>query len=113
MRRILIPAAAILLALSGAWARDKKKDPREIGNRDVSKGVNFYSLEKEISLGRQLAVEVEREARMLDDPVLGEYINRVGQNLARNSDARIPVTIKVIEADELNAFALPGGHVFV
>jgi predicted Zn-dependent protease len=110
MRRLWI--LGVLLAVV-ASAADKKKDPEEIGTRDVSKGINFYSLEKELALGKQLALEVERQARMVDDPILGEYINRVGQNLVRNSDARIPVTIKVIDADELNAFALPGGYVFV
>jgi predicted Zn-dependent protease len=96
-----------------AFATDSKKNPQEIGQRDVSKGINFYSLEKELALGRQLAVEVERQARLVDDPILTEYINRVGQNLVRNSDVRIPVSIKVIESDQLNAFALPGGYVFV
>jgi len=110
MKRLWI--LGVLLAVL-APAADKKKDPDEIGTRDVSKGINFYSLDKELALGKQLALEVERQARMVDDPILGEYINRVGQNLVRNSDARIPVTIKVIDADELNAFALPGGYVFV
>jgi predicted Zn-dependent protease len=105
----------LLLAMltDGVWAEDKKKDPSQIGNRDVGKGVNFYSLEKEIALGRQMAQEVQREAKINDDPVLSEYVNRVGQNLVRNSDAKVPFTFKVIEADDLNAFALPGGYVFV
>ena len=75
--------------------KDKKKDPDEIGNRDVGKGVNFYSLEKEIALGKQLAQEVERQAKIIDDPIIAEYVNRVGQNLVRNSDAKVPFTIKV------------------
>jgi predicted Zn-dependent protease len=91
----------------------KKDDPSQIGNRDVSKGVNFYSLEKERALGRQLAQEVERQAKIVDDPLISEYINRVGQNLVRNSDAKGPFTFKVIESSEVNAFALPGGYVFI
>ena len=94
-------------------ASDKKKDPEEIGNRDVGKGVNFYSLEKEIALGKQLAQEVERQAKIIDDPVIAEYVNRVGQNLVRNSDAKVPFTIKVLDSEEVNAFALPGGFFFV
>ena len=94
-------------------AKDKKKDPDEIGNRDVGKGVNFYSLEKEIGLGKQLAQEVERQAKIIDDPVIAEYVNRVGQNLVRNSDAKVPFTIKVLDSEEVNAFALPGGFFFV
>jgi beta-barrel assembly-enhancing protease len=94
-------------------AKDKKKDPDEIGNRDVGKGVNFYSLEKEIAMGKQLAQEVERQAKIIDDPVIAEYINRVGQNLVRNSDAKVPFTIKVLDTEEVNAFALPGGFFFV
>jgi predicted Zn-dependent protease len=105
--------AAIGLLASGALAKDKKKDPEEIGNRDVGKGINFYSLEKEIALGKQLAQEVEREAKVIDDPIIAEYVNRVGQNLVRNSDAKVPFTIKVVDAEEVNAFALPGGFFFV
>jgi len=103
----------IALSLSVLSAKDKKKDPDEIGNRDVGKGVNFYSLEKEIGLGKQLAQEVERQAKIVDDPVIAEYVNRVGQNLVRNSDAKVPFTIKVIDSEEVNAFALPGGFFFV
>ncbi len=93
--------------------KNSKEDIEAIGNRNVGKGVNFYSLEKEIALGKQLAQEVERSSKMIDDPVVTEYVNRVGQNLVRNSDARVPFTIKVIDSDEVNAFALPGGFFFV
>ena len=114
MRRI--PAAVFtgLLAATLLAAGDQKKDdPAQIGNRDVGKGVNFYSLEKEMALGRQLAQEVKRQTKMLDDPIVGEYVNRVGQNLVRNSDAKVPFTFEVIDGPEVNAFALPGGYVFV
>src|ERR1700740_1861121 len=92
-----------------AHPRNSKEDVDAIGNRKVGKGPNFYSLEKEIALGKQLAQEVERSSKLIDDPVATEYVNRVGQNLVRNSDARVPFTIKVIDSDEVNAFALPGG----
>lgn len=105
--------AAIFLIAFSLFAADKKKDPDEIGNRDVGKGVNFYSIEKEIALGKGLAQEVERQAKIIDDPVISEYVNRVGQNLVRNSDAKVPFTIKVIDTEEVNAFALPGGFFFV
>jgi predicted Zn-dependent protease len=88
-------------------------DVDAIGNRNVSGHVNFYSLEKEIALGKQLAQEVERSSKLIDDPVVTEYVNRVGQNLVRNSDAKVPFTIKVIDSDEVNAFALPGGFFYV
>jgi predicted Zn-dependent protease len=93
--------------------KNSKEDVEAIGNRNVGKGVNFYSLEKEIALGKQLAQEVEKSSKMIDDPVVTEYVNRVGQNLVRNSDARVPFTIKVIDSDEVNAFALPGGFFYV
>jgi beta-barrel assembly-enhancing protease len=111
----VIALAALSLLVTGALAKEKnkKQDPDEIGNRDVGKGVNFYSLEKEIALGKQLAQEVEREAKVIDDPVIAEYVNRVGQNLVRNSDAKVPFTIKVLDSEEVNAFALPGGFFFV
>jgi predicted Zn-dependent protease len=92
---------------------DKKKDPDTIGDRDIGKGVNFYSLDKEIALGKQMAQEVERQAKIVDDPIIAEYVNRVGQNLVRNSDAKVPFTIKVLDSEEVNAFALPGGFFFV
>ena len=93
--------------------KDSKSDVEQIGNRNVGKGINFYSLEKEIAIGKQLAQDVERSAKLVDDPVVVEFVNRVGQNLVRNSDARVPFTIKVIDADEINAFALPGGFFYV
>jgi predicted Zn-dependent protease len=111
--RLLRFLLAITVLTSISLADDKKKDPDEIGNRDVGKGVNFYSLEKEIALGKQLAQEVERQAKIIDDPVIAEYVNRVGQNLVRNSDAKVPFTIKVLDSEEVNAFALPGGFFFV
>jgi predicted Zn-dependent protease len=94
-------------------ARDEKKGPDDIGNSDPGKGVNFYSIEKEIALGKQMAEEVERQARIVDDPAVAEYVNRLGQNLAHNSDAHVPFTVKVVDASEVNAFALPGGFMFV
>ena len=111
--RALLTFVLLLAVAGGLRAEDKKKDPGQIGNRDVGKGINFYSLEKEIALGRQMAQEVQRQAKLNTDPILTEFVNRVGQNLVRNSDARVPFTFQVIEAEDLNAFALPGGYIFV
>ena len=117
MRFRCAPACLLALLASVVFAqntgRKAKDDPARIGNRDVGKGVNLYSLEKELALGKQLAEEVQRQAKLVDDPLISEYINRIGQNLVRNSDARVPFTFQVIEGDSPNAFALPGGHVFV
>ena len=105
---------SMALASAAGFAADgKKDDPSQIGNRDVGKGVNFYSIEKEIALGKQLSQEVTRQAKLLDDPIITEYVNRVGQNLVRNSDARFAFKFQVIDDDSPNAFALPGGFVFV
>ena len=90
-----------------------KDDIDQIGNRKVGNGINFYSLEKEIALGKQLAQEVERTSKFVDDPIVVNYVNKVGQNLVRNSDAKVPFTIKVIDSDVINAFALPGGFFYV
>jgi predicted Zn-dependent protease len=112
-------ALACLLALAAGAGfaqdadRNKRDDPAQIGNRDVGRGVNFYSLEKEMALGKQLAEEVQRQAKVVEDPLISEYINRIGQNLVRSSDAKVPFTFQVIEGDSPNAFALPGGYVFV
>ena len=94
-------------------SEEQKDDPNQIGDRDVGKCVNFYSVSKEMAWGKQLADEVARESKIDDDPILSEYINRLGQNLARNSDAKVPFVFRVIDGDEMNAFALPGGYVFV
>jgi predicted Zn-dependent protease len=93
--------------------KNSKEDVESIGNRKVGCHVNFYGLDKEIAIGKQYAQEVERSAKLVDDPVVTEYVNRVGQNLVRNSDAKVPFTIKVVDSDEINAFALPGGFFYV
>jgi predicted Zn-dependent protease len=90
-----------------------KYDVSQIGQRNVGSGLDFYSLDREVALGHQLSQEVEQQARLVKDPVITEYINRIGQNLVRNSDARVPFTIKVLDNDEVNAFALPGGFFYV
>ena len=109
----LLLGFALLAPTAGFAADNKENDPDQIGNRDVGKGVNWYSIEKEIAIGKQLAQQVERQAKIVDDPIIAEYVNRVGQNLVRNSDAKVPFTIKVIDSEDVNAFALPGGFFFV
>ncbi len=92
------------------------EDPTLIGKRNINKGIISKmsgSTEKEVRIGRQLAAEVDRQAKFIDDPVITEYVNRVGQNIVIHSDAKIPFTIKVIDSDEVNAFALPGGFFYV
>jgi predicted Zn-dependent protease len=106
---LAVPAALV----SQSGSRNPKDDVEQIGERDVSGGVNFYSIEKEIEIGKQLADEIERQARIVTDPLVAEFVNRVGQNLVRNSDAKVPFTFKVLEDPQINAFALPGGFCFV
>ena len=92
------------------------EDPAMIGKRNINKGIIARmsgSTEKEVKLGRELAAEVDRQAKFVDDPIITEYVNRVGQNIVLHSDAKIPFTIKVIDSDEVNAFALPGGFFYV
>ena len=93
----------------------KEDDVDAIGNRKIGgRGLgNWYSLETEIRMGKQYAMQVENSVKLVQDPVVNEYVNRIGQNLVRNSDAQVPFTIKVIDSDEVNAFALPGGFFFV
>ncbi len=90
-------------------------DVDAIGNRNVGgRGLgDWYSLETEIRMGKQYAMQVESSVKLVQDPVVNEYVNRIGQNLVRNSDAKVPFTIKVIDSDEVNAFALPGGFFYV
>ncbi len=104
---------ALWLAVPVLVADDQKKDPEAIGERHVDKGVNFYSLEKELALGKAVAADLEKNIRLIDNSALTEYINRIGQNLVRNSDAKIPVVFKVIDDPIVNAVTLPGGHIYV
>ena len=90
----------------------KESDVNAVGNRKVGHGLDMYSMDHEIAIGKQLAQEVDRTAKFITDPVVTEYVNRVGQNLVRNSDAQVPFTIKVIDSDQVNAFALPGGFFY-
>jgi predicted Zn-dependent protease len=92
-----------------------KDDIQAIGNRKIGgSGLgNWYSLEHEISIGREYSQAIDESVKLLRDPVVTEYVNRVGQNLVRNSDAKVPFTIKVVDSDEVNAFALPGGFLYV
>ncbi|HUO29216.1 MAG TPA: M48 family metallopeptidase [Bryobacteraceae bacterium] len=113
MRPIWAGVLISSLSLTITLAADKESDPNQIGKRDVSKGFNCYSMEKEIAMGKQLAGEVQRQAKMLTDPLITEYVNRLGQNLVRNSDAKVPFSFQVIDDPALNAFALPGGFVFI
>lgn len=111
-------ASFALLAFTPiAWAATGGiNDINAIGNRNVGCGRgmgNWYSLDRQIAMGKQFAQQVESSAKLIQDPVITEYVNRVGQNLVRNSDARVPFTIKVIDDDSINAFALPGGFFYV
>jgi beta-barrel assembly-enhancing protease len=92
------------------------ENPDLIGKRNINKGFTGKlggSQEKEVAIGRQIALEVEQQSKMNDDPIITEYVNRVGQNIVLHSDSKIPFTIKVINSDEINAFALPGGFFYV
>ena len=106
-------------AESGTAPKDthnkNKNDIDDIGDRNIgNRGLgDWYSLDTDIKMGKQYAMMVEQNAKLIQDPVITEYVNRVGQNLVRNSDAKVPFTIKVIDSDEINAFALPGGFFYV
>jgi len=115
MRRVCVLAVLLLpLAFAqDAKPQDPKKDPDQIGARDVSKGINFYSIEKEMAMGKAMAEQLERQSKLVDDKLITEYVNRLGQNLARHSDTKIPLTIKVREGRDPNAITLPGGYIYV
>jgi predicted Zn-dependent protease len=114
MRRVCVFAVVLPLALPySSRAQDAKKDPDQIGTRDVSKGVNFYSMEKELALGKQMVQQLEKHSKLLNDPAVSEYVNRLGQNLARHSDSKIPITFKVVEGDDPDAVTIPGGLIYV
>lgn len=113
---LALPAMPALAEAQGKQAKplDDKENPLMIGKRNINKRqLNFYSIEREINLGRQLAGMVDQQMRLVNDPIITEYVNRVGQNLVLHSDAQMPFTIKVAISDEINAFALPGGFFYV
>jgi beta-barrel assembly-enhancing protease len=91
------------------------EDVSAVGNRDIGgRGLgNWYSTDTEIKMGKTYADEVEKSSKLINDPVISEYVNRIGQNIVKNSDCKVPFTIKVIDSDEINAFALPGGFFYV
>jgi predicted Zn-dependent protease len=116
---VLALAVAAPAALAGETNTSKKpltekENPELIGKRNINKGIiGGGSIEKESALGAQLAAQVGQQAKFIEDPIITEYVNRVGQNLVLHSDAKVPFTIKVIDSDDVNAFALPGGFFFV
>ena len=91
------------------------EDVSAVGNRDIGgRGLgNWYSVDSEIKMGKMYASEVDKSSRFITDSVVNEYVNRVGQNIVKNSDCKVPFTIKIIDSDEINAFALPGGFFYV
>ena len=125
MRRTLNAASCavfasltLLACASSALPQSKpnrsEQDLNAIGHRNVGgSSVNFFSREKELALGKQLAQEVERSSRMIDDPVVSEYLNRLTQSIAKNSDAKFPINVRIIDSNEINAFTLPGGYQYV
>ncbi len=90
-------------------------DVSAVGNRDIGgRGIsNWYSTDTEIKMGKMYSMQIEKSTKFITDPVITEYINRIGQNIVKNSDCKVPFTIKVIDSDEINAFALPGGYFYV
>ena len=92
--------------------KNDKEDVTKIGNRGVGEAFNLYTLNAEVKMGRKYAETIESREPIVDDPFVAEYINRLAQNIARNSDAKVPVTAKVILSDQINAFAIPGGYIY-
>jgi len=116
--RLWLISLAAILSVTPGYAFRKHDDVENIGNRSVAGRVfgifpNFVSLEKEIELGSQIAAEFEQTARLMEDPVINEYIDRLGQDIVKHSDAKVPFKIKVVDSDEVNAFAFPGGYFYV
>jgi Zn-dependent protease with chaperone function len=91
----------------------KKYDVRKIGERGIGGGMNFFSIDREIKMGAELAKEIDSQSKFFTDEKITEYVNRLAQNLARNSDLRVPISVKVVDSEELNAFSLPGGRLYV
>lgn len=114
----LLLSFLLTAALYGAAPERRHGDVENIGRRNINGKVwgvfpNFVSLEKEVQLGAQLAMQFEQTSKLIEDPVVTEYVDRVGQAIVKKSDAKVPFKIKVVDTDEVNAFALPGGFFYV
>ena len=118
-RRFPVVVSLLLTAATYVVATDRRHgDVENIGRRNINGRVwgvfpNFVSLEKEVQLGSQLAMQFEQTAKLIEDPVVTEYVDRVAQAIVKKSDAKVPFKIKVVDTDEVNAFALPGGFFYV
>jgi hypothetical protein len=108
--KVIDPGSEMIKVKPGSIEDVSAAGNRNIGGRGLG---NWYSTDSEIKMGKQYADEVDKSARFITDPVVDEYINRIGQNIVKNSDCKVPFTIKVIDSDEINAFALPGGFFYV
>lgn len=136
LRKLLAVSLALILCVNVSLAasddqKDQSKESKDddsfyhgtgindinaIGSRNVgcNRGLfNWYSLDSQVKMGQQFAQQVENSSHLITDPIINEYINRLGQNLARNSDSHLPFTIKVLDTEDPNAFSLPGGYMFV
>src|SRR6185437_1848134 len=103
--RALRTVPAVLLVASAL--------PVFAANDRASKGIDVYTISQELALGRQMSAEVEKQARIVDDPIVAEYVNRIGQNLAMQTNAPFPIRVKMIQSSEIDAFTLPGGFIYV
>jgi beta-barrel assembly-enhancing protease len=108
--KIVDPGSQMIPIKSGSIEDVSAVGNREIGKRGLG---NWYSTDGEIKMGKQFADEIEKSTKFITDPVVDEYVNRIGQNIVKNSDCKVPFTIKVIDSDEINAMALPGGFFYV
>ena len=114
MRSVLIVLCLTLLPTYAAQDKPRNADIENIGRRDINAGnVNFTSLADEVALGRRLATALEQQAAVIDDSAVNSYVDRIAQNLAGNSDTKVPITVKVLKAKEINSVALPGGFIYV
>ena len=117
-RQFIAAFLVTLLVAPTAYAGRRHSDVENIGNRKINGKVaglfpNFVSFEKEIQIGASYAQEVERTARLIEDPVVSEYVDTLAQRIVQSSDAKVPFVVRVVDTEEVNAFALPGGYFFV
>jgi beta-barrel assembly-enhancing protease len=109
-----LPIATLAAASGNEKPLKEKENPDLIGKRDINKRqINIYSLEREVELGKRLATELEKRSELVNDPVIQDMVNRITQNIVINSDSKTPVTVKVINSSDINAFSLPGGFLYV
>jgi Zn-dependent protease with chaperone function len=104
MKHRLAAAAAVLMLVPAMAQAQTKLKP----------GFNLFSPEQDVEVGRQSAAQAEQQLPLVNDSAIEAYINDMGQRLAANAPGpKFQYRFRVVNASDINAFALPGGFIYI